>query len=329
MRNPQKILCTGAAGFIGGHLTEALKRTGASVFGLLGPADRAPGRGETGITWLNADITDPASLRKLPWPFARIYHLAGVLSSMRPETFYQVNYEGTRNLAQEALSHEPPQRFLMASSLAAAGPSRDHRGCREDGVGRPVSDYGRSKLMAELYLQSLGGRLPSTIVRLPLVYGPGSSGGLFSYFRQIGKGFYLDLGERLSTVAYVEDVVRGMILAAESISGTTPIYHLGEAKPYASDQILRFIGSSLGKHPLRIRVPYRLGYCGVALYETWCRLRGRPAFIQKQDMTGYLKFPDWIADTTNARNELGFAPRVSLVEGLQRTADWYRERGIL
>jgi nucleoside-diphosphate-sugar epimerase len=329
METKEKILCTGAAGFIGRHLTEELKRRGAEVFGLLGPADRRPEDAGPGITWLQADITDRASLRDLPWPFTRIYHLAGVLSSMRAEAFYRVNYEGTRNLAEEALAHEPPRRFLLASSLAAAGPAADRRGCREDGAGRPVSDYGRSKLMAELFLQSLAGRMPVTIVRLPLVYGPGSEGGLFSYFQQIRKGFYLDLGDRLSTVAYVEDVVRGMRLAAECSSAAAEIYHLGESEPHPSDEILSFIRSSLGIRPVRIRMPYRLGYCGVALYEAWCRLRGRQAYIQKQDMTGYIKFPYWIADTTKARRELGFTTEVSLGEGLRRTADWYRNRGIL
>jgi nucleoside-diphosphate-sugar epimerase len=175
--------------------------------------------------------------------------------------------------------------------------------------------------MAELFLQAVAGRMPVTIVRLPLVYGPGSEGGLFSYFRQVRKGFYLDLGDRLSTVAYVEDVVRGMLLAAErSSAAAAEIYHLGESEPYPSERILGFIQSSLGTRPRRIRVPYRLGYCGVALYE---------AYIQKQDMKGYIKFPYWVADTTKARRELGFTTEIPLGEGLRRTAEWYRERGIL
>ena len=330
METNEKILCTGAAGFIGRHLSEALRRRGNTVYGLLGPADRRPEDADPGIIWLQADITDRSSLRELPWPFTGIYHLAGVLSSMRTETFYQVNYEGTRNLAEEALAHVPPRRFLLASSLAAAGPAADRFGCREDGAGRPVSDYGRSKLMAELFLQAVAGRMPVTIVRLPLVYGPGSEGGLFSYFRQVRKGFYLDLGDRLSTVAYVEDVVRGMLLAAErSSAAAAEIYHLGESEPYPSERILGFIQSSLGTRPRRIRVPYRLGYCGVALYEACCRLIGRPAYIQKQDMKGYIKFPYWVADTTKARRELGFTTEIPLGEGLRRTAEWYRERGIL
>jgi len=329
METKEKILCTGAAGFIGGHLARELRKRGAEVYGLLGPSDSQPKDADPGIIWLRADITDRSALRNLPWPFTTIFHLAGILSSMRPETFYKVNFEGTRNLAEEALAHEPPLRFLMASSLAAAGPSSGRRGCLEDGPDRPVSDYGRSKLMAELFLRSLSGRLAFTIVRLPLVYGPGSSGGLFSYFQQIRKGFYLDLGKRLTTVAFVEDVVRGMILTAESPSGAGRIYNLGEAEPYASDKILEFIRSALGAHPLRIRLSYRLAYCGVALYESWCRLRGRPAYIQKQDMKGYLRFPNWIADTTKARSELGFTPEVALVDGVRRTADWYRNRGIL
>ncbi len=327
MGTTRRVLCTGAAGFIGSHMVKALRVRGDEVWGLLGPGDE-PGP-QAGVRWVRGDICRPSTLGEVRCQFDTVYHLAGLLTSECDDRYFAVNFEGTRNLVDAVLADGPPRRFVLASSLAAAGPSPRASGRRDEDPSRPVSAYGRSKRMAELYLESISERLPSTIIRLPLVYGPGSHGGLFAYFRMARAGCCLVVGHSLATVGFVEDIVRGLILSAECEAGRGKTYVLGETRSYRDTEIIAAIGAALSAHPVRIRIPYSVAYWGVAVGEAIAAARGRVATVRRQELDGYLKFPFWNADTSKAAREIGVSTSVSLREGVQLAANWYRDRGEL
>jgi nucleoside-diphosphate-sugar epimerase len=163
------------------------------------------------------DITDKGSLAAAVSDVDWVFHLAAVLGTPKPQIYFRVNGDGTRNLVQACLeSPKPPRRFLLASSIAAMGPSGKHNTYSERTPCRPLSDYGKSKRQAEQELHRFDGRLPWTIARLPLVFGPRSKGGLFPLMRVVNKGIKLRLGDGQTNVAYVADIVDGMIAAMES-----------------------------------------------------------------------------------------------------------------
>jgi nucleoside-diphosphate-sugar epimerase len=326
----QPVLCTGAAGFIGSHLVRALRDRGHDVWGLLGPNDEPGPDAPPGVHWVRGDLTRPDTLGELHRAFETVYHLAALLTTDRADRYFAVNFEGTRNLAEAVLAAGQPQRLVFASSLAASGPAPGSAGLSEDDLCRPVCNYGRSKRMAELYLDAIATRIPSTIVRLPLVYGPGSYGGLFAYFRMVRTGFCLVGGRtKAVTVGYVEDIVRGLMIAADSASSAGETYFLGESRAYRVPEIIAAIEAAEGKRALRVHIPYTVGYCGAALIEAVAAARGAKPTVRRQELDDFLRFSYWTADTTKAAREIGFQATVTLAEGTRMTADWYLRMGTI
>ena len=324
------VLCTGAGGFIGRHLVGRLKKMGYEVWGLLGPGDKPDAAADPDVHWVWGDVADRDSLREIERPFSRVYHLAGINSSPDPARFFRVNYEGTINIAKAILAGRgTPERFLFASSYGAMGPALDPAGLDEDTPCRPVSDYGRSKFKAELFLRSLAGTLPVTVVRLPLVYGPGSKGGLFLYFKLINKGFCPCLPTGEATLGFVEDIIGGMVLAAEKPGTEGATFLLGDETASFIDEITSAIESALGKKAVRIRLPKGMLLMYAVLAERLGKARGKKSYQFRQALEGFLQYPSWKGNITRARIELGFMARVPLGEGAKITAEWYRKQGLI
>ena len=324
----QRTLCTGAAGFIGSHLVRALLDRGDEVWGLLGPDDAPDPAIGSAVTWIRGDLTRPDTLDELRRPFTTVYHLAGLLTSSDEDQLFLVNFEGTRNLVEALTTQSLPPRLVFASSLAAGGPAARRSGRSEDEPSCPVSPYGRSKRMAELYLQAIGARVPTTIVRLPLVYGPGSGGGLFAYFRMVRMRCCFIGGKTVAfTLGYVGDVVRGLLLLGSDDATAGGTYCLGDPRPYQLPEIIAAIEAALKRRALRIHIPWLIGYWGTALVEALAAARGREPAVSRQDLDGFLRFPYWIANTAKVEREVGFSPATSLGEGVELAAAWYRQRG--
>ena len=182
-----KVMVTGATGFVGSHLVEALceKDVQVNVFTRKTSndkwiADLPPDR-------YYGDMSDPESLRDALDGVETVFHLAGVTKAFDEKTYIRVNAEGTKHLLDACLSMQsPPKRIVIVSSLAAAGPSTRDRPKRESDPCRPVSPYGRSKQMAEEVAAYYTDKLSIVIVRPPAVYGP-RDGDFLSSFKLIKK----------------------------------------------------------------------------------------------------------------------------------------------
>jgi len=325
-----KVLCTGAGGFIGRHLVRYLLRKNREVWCLLGPKDD-PSEFETiDVRLVSGDLTEPGSLKPLAQPYSYIYHLGALTKSTAAGDLDRVNFDGTRTLVRLFLSRGlAPRRFLFTSSIAAVGPSA--WGCphRESSPCLPVSEYGWSKYRAERFLLGLGDRFPATVVRLPLVYGPGSQGGLFAYFRLINRGISLSLGRAEATVGYVDDIVRGMVLAAENPRSSGQVYFLGESRSYRSEEVVRIIERSLRKRALKIRIPYCLASAGIHFLERHARRRNRRPGVSQAELEEYLKYRSWLAAVDKAASELKYRTEIPLEAGARKTAQWYLRSGLL
>jgi nucleoside-diphosphate-sugar epimerase len=325
-----KVLCTGGRGFIGRHLVRRLVEKGEDVWCLLGPGDEPDPSAAGNIRWIHGDVTDPRTLELASGPFSVVYHLAGLNSAPDPSHLYKVNYEGTVNVAAAVLSGgHRPDKLLYASSYAAMGPAVDPAGLSEASPCCPVSDYGKSKLMAEHHLMSLKGILPVTVVRLPLVYGPGSKGGLYTYFKLIRKGLCPCLAGGEATLGFVEDMVEGIVMAAETPGTDGATFLLGDDRATPLEEILASIESALGRKALRIRLPVWSILLYGLLSEKMAALRGKDGTRFRQNFEGFVRYPSWRGNVARARERLGFSARVSFAEGARITADWYRRNGLI
>jgi dihydroflavonol-4-reductase len=334
-REPQKeafilkILVTGGTGFIGSHLCEALIERGHHVTILVRPDDDTRWVDALPLARAMGDITDKGSLAAAVGDVDCVFHLAAILGAPDPQLYFRVNVDGTRNLVEACLeSPRPPRRFLLASSIAAMGPSGKHRTYNEEAPCHPLSDYGKSKWQSEQELHRLDGRLPWTIVRLPLVFGPRSKGGLFPLMRVVNKGIKLRMGDGQTNVAYVADIVDGMITAVESDNTIGQTYLLGESPSFTWKEIMDAMAKAMGRRAISVWLPFHLLYLAGAISMAIGWLRRRRPFLHLRNVA-YLRHRYWRVDTRKAEREFGYTTRHRLAEGLTLTAGWYSDQDLL
>ena len=315
-----KALVTGATGFIGSFLVEALSRKGYEVTCLVRKRSNLRWLRHLRLQYLQADLADTDSYAGKLGEFEYIFHLAGLTKADSARDFYNANAECTQKLVAMAAEMNPDlKRFLHVSSLAAAGPSIDNRPLTEDDPSRPVSVYGKSKLEGEKAVLSCMGRLPITIVRPPAVYGPRDTD-FFLVFKAVQNRLFPYWGKSSYSLIYVEDLVQGMILAAEKEAAADKVYYLADSRIYTNDDILSVMSATLGRRAFRLRLP-RTILPALAVLLQKIQKKG----IINPDKIQEIRYPHWTCDPTRAMKELGFHSETPLGEGFRETADWYRK----
>jgi nucleoside-diphosphate-sugar epimerase len=326
----RNILVTGAAGFIGSHLVRELRRRGDRVTCLVRPGEDISQIADLGCRMHTGDLLDKSTLAGAVAGADRIFHLAAVMGGVSPDTLFRVNCQGTKNLVEACREQgAAPERFLFASSVTVMGPSGKDRLLNEDAPCRPLSAYGRSKLAAEEFLASAENTLPYTIIRLPVVYGPGSDGGLYIFFKLMSRGLQVNVGTLEATVCFVWDVVRGMIAAAGNPRTRGETYILGEEKTYQLGQIYGMIAAILGKRYITVPLPYFVLHVLSYFMEIHSKLTKSIPIMTREELTMYLKNHYWGYDTRKAGRDFGFQSRYPFAEGAGITIDWYRQHGYL
>jgi nucleoside-diphosphate-sugar epimerase len=311
-----RALVTGAAGFIGSHLTEALLAEGSEVVGLDAFTDFYPrcvkeanlerARSHRSFELVEALLQD-APLGPLLDGVDCIFHLAaqaGVRSSWGREfeTYTNHNVLATQRLLEAATSAPRRPRVVYASSSSVYGdaPSLPFR---EDAACRPVSPYGVTKLAAEhlALLYERSHELPVVALRFFTVYGPRQRPDmafhrfLTAALRGEGIRVFGD-GTQTRDFTYVSDIVAA-VRAAGDRGRTGCVYNIGGGQRLALTQVLARIEAVTDR-----------------------RLRVEHAAAQKGDMR------DTFADTSAAERDLGFRPSVAVEEGLAREWEWLRGR---
>ncbi len=315
-----RALVTGATGFIGSHLCEELIRRGFEVTYLSRDTSDRRWVKHPGLTCVRGDCTVKESLGVIPGDFDFIFHLAGLTKSCSPDDFFSVNARGTENFLITVAERNPSlKRFVYLSSLAAVGPSKDGRPVREDVPPSPVSNYGISKLEGERAVAKYRDVLPVTILRPPAVYGPRDRD-MLVMFRMIKKGFFFDLGKCYYSLLYVDDLIDGILLSAQQSAAIGGIYFLCDGEIHPSEDIVQQISNVLQVRARRVRLPKRAFSVIAAISE-----RIEPTGIINRDRVRDFAHTHWICDGAKAREEIGFRPKITMEEGIRRTADWYRE----
>ncbi|MEO0071083.1 MAG: NAD-dependent epimerase/dehydratase family protein [candidate division WOR-3 bacterium] len=324
-----KVLVTGANGFIGSHLCEGLLANGYEV--------RALVRKTSDLRWIKhlnmelvyGDITDEGSLIPAVDGIEIVFHTAAVVRPKRVEEFIRVNQEGTERLARVAID-KGVKRFVLFSSVAAAGPGRFNERLNEEMAPKPVSEYGRAKLAAEEAVLALKDSLSSVVLRLPAVYGPRDRDGLL-FWRMFSRGFAPVLGGTFSLL-YVSDAVAAAILAARLSPSAfrippdrPPIYFISDGCCYTFFDLVRVWEMVTGRRVRTFRIPHWLGFLAAQI-NSWLAREGT---VFNPDKMRELTQECWVCSDERAKVELGFSPRITLQRGAELTLNWYKKEGWL
>ena len=322
----KKVLVTGGSGFIGTHLVARLLTRGHEISCLLRrEKDRTPLRG-LDIRPLPGRLGDPDSLERAVQGVEAICHLAG---ETKGPGFWRVNAQGTANLVAAVAKAAPGlKRFVHLSSLAAQGPGRPGRALSESDPANPISAYGRSKLAGEEALGGLPGQVRVTVLRAPIIYGPGGQAPL-PLVRAVRAGFLpLVCGpEQKFSLLHVADLVRVVTTALEEPAGGGT-FLLSDGEPRTLAQLAQAMARILKVRYRAVPVPRPLlGLAGLA-GDGWSLLS------RTRNVFGWDKFlelggPNWEVDCSLARERLGFAPEYHLERGFAETLGWYAEKGLL
>jgi UDP-glucuronate 4-epimerase len=305
----EKVLVTGAAGFIGSHLTERLLSLGYQVFGLdsfdafYDPAIKrrnvALFSNHPKFSLLEGDIRDLPLLKGVfsQYPIDKIVHLAaraGVRPSIQEPLLYEdVNIKGTLNLLEISRENKIKQ-FVFASSSSVYGGNRKVPFSEDDPVDSPVSPYAATKKAGEILCYSYHHlyQIPVTCLRFFTVYGPRQRPemAIHRFARAIILEKPLPLfgdGTIKRDFTYIEDIIDGILLAL-----TNPfdyeIFNLGESESYPIMEVIQLLSALIGK-PAQIQ------------------------YLPPQPGDMLITY----ADISKARQKLKFDPRISLEKGLK------------
>ncbi len=306
-----KALVTGAAGFIGSHLAERLLDAGAAVTGLDCFTDYYPRpikernlsalRARPGFTFVERRIQD-ADLGALLADTTHVFHLAaqaGVRKSWgRDFQVYTTNNVEATQVLLEACAGRPIERFVYASSSSVYG-DLVAIPMREDALPQPLSPYGVTKLAAEqlCYLYHVNHGLPAVAMRYFTVYGPRQRPdmGFHRFLRAAAAGRPLTLygdGTQTRDFTFVADAVAATVTAG-LLGVPGHVYNIGGGSRVSVNEVLEIVG----------------------------RVTERPIVLQREpSQKGDMR--DTYADTSRARREIGFAPTITLEEGLREEYRW-------
>jgi nucleoside-diphosphate-sugar epimerase len=329
MKQPDRgtVLVTGGTGFVGSHLVELLLARGYDVTCLVRDPARLRWLAGKEVRLVAGDCSDPDSLSGAVRGVSVVYHAAGLTKAFRKSDYYAVNRQGTRNVLEACSRHDPGlQKFVLVSSLAAAGPSLSGVPVTDRDEPHPVSDYGRSKLLAEAEALKFKDRFPVVIMRPSAVYGPRDTD-VFELFQWAAKGFIIDLqgAERSMQWCYVGDVAEALLLAGERAVPSGSIYFAAEDRIYRSTEFHTLLQQTGGVSSRVIKVPVWAGYAIGALSEAAGAIRGRANIMNRQKVREAVQ-QAWTCDLAKTAKDLGFIARVPLEPGLELTWKWYREQ---
>jgi nucleoside-diphosphate-sugar epimerase len=315
---------TGGSGFIGQALIRRLRERGQSVRALARSDDAAAKVEGAGAEAVRGDLDDTQALRDGAAGCQLAFHAAARLGDWGPwEEFLHINVQGTSN-AVEACREAGVRRFVHVGTEAAVIAGQPLHGADERVPLRPDSKayYCASKAMAEQVARdgSHDG-LETVVVRPRFVWGPGDTTLLPQIVDMVEQGRFAWVGggTQLTSVTHVENVIEGLLLGAER-GKPGQAYFVTDGEPVVFREFLTKLLATRGVEPPTRKLPLAVAKGAAATCETlWRRLplKGRPPVTRAAIWLSALEVT---IDISKARSELGYEPRVSTDEGLERLA---------
>lgn len=321
-----KALVTGATGFVGSHLAEALHSRGDVITALVRSPGKASALAALGARIVTGDLDDGVSLARAVDGQEVVFHVAGLVAGRNEDDFLRCNRDGTAALLAAA-TRAKVSRFVYVSSMAAGGPAAPGRPLTGTEPARPVTAYGRSKLAGETVVAAAD--VPWVIVRPPTVYGPRDRE-VLKVFRMARLGVapvFGDGGQQLSAV-HGADLAAALLAAGTAAATPGRIYYACHPEVVTSAGFVRAVATALGRRVTLVPIPKGLGRALLGATELSARLAGRTTILTRDKANEFFQAA-WIGDPGPLIRDSGWEPRYDLAAGLADTCRWYRSAGWL
>lgn len=328
------IIITGASGFIGSFLVEKALEKGLKTWAGVRKSSNKEYLKDDRIQFIDLKFNDPDKLTEQIREFKRLHgkisyviHNAGLTKCINPKDFDTVNYQYTVNLINSLIEADSiPDKFILMSSLSIFGTQDEvnYTPIQLTDIPKPNTAYGKSKLKAESFLESLPS-FPYIILRPTGVYGPREKD-YFMMLKTVKSG--LDVGAGFQpqhlTFIYVKDLVDAAFLALES-----PIrnkaYFVTDGEVYTDKEYTGLVKEVLGKkYVISLKVPLSILKMISSIAEDVSKLTKKPSTLNR-DKYKIMKQRNWECDIQPLIDDLDFSPKYNLKKGLEESTDWYKK----
>ncbi|QCR21592.1 NAD(P)-dependent oxidoreductase [Pontibacter sp. SGAir0037] len=324
----ERVLITGASGFVGYHLIEAALQAGLEVYAAVRASSEVAHLQPFPIQYTSLDFADTASLQKEleEKQYTYIVHAAGATKAKHEQDYVRINAEYTRNLGMAASRAAIPlKKFVLISSLAALGPIayNEIRPIQDEHKAQPVTAYGKSKLLAEQYLSEIK-ELPLVVLRPTAVYGPREKD-IFIILKTLNLGLepYISDKPQWLSFVYVKDLAKAVMQAlGTEVKGVS--YNVSDGNSYDRYQLATITKRILGRKSVKVHVPVRMATLIANLLEAVYASSHKMPALNKEKLSE-LTAENWNCSIERIRKDLGFVPEYDLEKGLSQTLQWYKE----
>lgn len=326
-----KALVTGATGFAGSTLVRELCRLKSDVRVLARSARRAEEMFDgLGIDIHEGDIVDPQAVDKAVKGIDKVYHIAAVYrtAGISDQVYRDVHVKGTENVMNGAFQHKV-DRMMHCSTVGVHG-HIDDPPADETYRFAPADIYQETKLAGERAALEFSARtgLPVSVIRPCAIYGPGDMR-LYKLFRLAARKFVpvIGSGNIFYHMVYVDDLIQGFILAGEKEEAVGKAFIIGGEEIPTLNQLIDQIADLDQRKPLKIHLPAKPFQAAGSLFEKICVPLNFEPPIYRRRVDFFTKSRAF--DISKAKAVLGYQPKVGLRDGLEKTARWYRQQGLL
>lgn len=323
-----RCLITGANGFLGAHLARALVERGDTVRCMVREGSDASALAGLAVERAVGDVTMPASLPEAMKGIDTVFHLAGIRRAIDRAAFVEANAQGTRHVA-DAMVSAKAKRLVFCGSLAASGPSTASRARREDDPFCPEEAYGESKALGEQIAFTFCDRLEVTSIRPSRILGPLDHENL-TFFKLAKRGVILKIGggPRPLSMVDVDDVVAQLLLQADRSEAVGQAFFASSDETISLEGVMELAAKALGVSARGVYLPAAaLALMGGGA-DVVSKLTATKLPLNRK-LARQLLAPGWTCSIEKAKRLLGYRPKRTIAESIERSARSYVEAGWL
>ncbi|MDH5761858.1 MAG: NAD-dependent epimerase/dehydratase family protein [Nitrospinota bacterium] len=323
-------LVTGATGFIGSHLVDALLERGCEVHCIVRETSNLQWLDTSRVTLHTGDLHHPDTYKDCFAGVDYVFHSAGITRARNRHEYLHNNARACIPFYQSCIKHGRQIKGVVhVSSLAAVGPTPPEQKVDEDTPCHPLTYYGKSKLTGEEIALGYSSELPMVVLRPPVVYGEREVN-FFSYLKAIKWHAAIKIGTtpRTLSLIYVKDLVSAMIRAAAAPDPVQNVFFTTDGHVYSWDDVAQSAMQAMGVRAQTLIIPVAVMGFAALISEFVAKMRDQTPLLDRQRLID-LRQSSWTASSDRFFSHYSFEPLFDLNQGLRQTCDWYKQQGWL